>query len=83
MAHVARFPGRVGPTCSPLVALMPSIFILLDASWPKTIYKKGPAAAGRVALDALAKGMEDRAKSAAADALATAFLIVVTRVGER
>jgi hypothetical protein len=32
MAHAARFPGHVGPTCSPLVAPMPSIFVLLDAS---------------------------------------------------
>jgi hypothetical protein len=32
----------MGPTHSPHVAPMPSIFVSLDASWPKTIYKKGP-----------------------------------------
>jgi hypothetical protein len=32
MAHVARFLGRVGPTSSPLVAPMSSIFVSLDAS---------------------------------------------------
>jgi hypothetical protein len=32
----------VGPTSSHLVALMPSIFVSMDFSWPKTIYKKGP-----------------------------------------
>jgi hypothetical protein len=32
MAHAARFPGRVGPTRSPLVAPMPSIFISMDSS---------------------------------------------------
>jgi hypothetical protein len=48
MAHAARFPGRVGPTCSSLVAPISSIFVSLDASWPKTIYKKGrPAGRGR------------------------------------
>jgi hypothetical protein len=34
----------MGPTRSPLVAPMSSIFVSLDASWPKTIYKKGPPA---------------------------------------
>jgi hypothetical protein len=34
--------GHVGPTRSHLVALMSSIFISMDLSWPKTIYKKGP-----------------------------------------
>jgi hypothetical protein len=43
MAHMARFLGRMGPTHSPLVAPMSSIFVLLDASWPKTIYKKDPS----------------------------------------
>jgi hypothetical protein len=33
----------MGPTSSPLVAPMPSVFVSLDASWPKTIYKKGPS----------------------------------------
>jgi hypothetical protein len=42
MAHAARCLGRVGPTRSHLVALMPSIFISLDASWPKTDYIKAP-----------------------------------------
>jgi hypothetical protein len=46
MAHAVRFLGRMGPACSPLVALMPSIFVLLDLSWPKTDYIKG-APAGR------------------------------------
>jgi hypothetical protein len=46
MAHAARFLGRVGLACSPLVALIPSIFVLLDLSWPKTNYIKG-APAGR------------------------------------
>jgi hypothetical protein len=32
----------VGPTRSSLVAPMSSIFVSLDASWPKTIYKTGP-----------------------------------------
>jgi hypothetical protein len=32
MAHMARFPGRVGPACSPLVAPMPSIFVSMDLS---------------------------------------------------
>jgi hypothetical protein len=44
MAHAARFLGRVGPACSPLIAPMSLIFVSLDASWPKTIYKKGPFA---------------------------------------
>jgi hypothetical protein len=44
MAHAARFLGHMGPTCSPLVAPMSLIFVLLDVSWPKTIYKKGPSA---------------------------------------
>jgi hypothetical protein len=44
MAHAARCLGRVGPTCSHLVAPMPSIFVLMDSSWPKTIYKKGAPA---------------------------------------
>jgi hypothetical protein len=43
MAHVAWFLGRMGPARSLLVAPMRSIFISLDASWPKTIYKKGPS----------------------------------------
>jgi hypothetical protein len=43
MAHAARCLGHMGPAHSHLVALMPSIFVLLDASWPKTIYKKGPS----------------------------------------
>jgi hypothetical protein len=34
----------MGPTRSPLVAPMPSIFISMDLSWPKIIYKKGPPA---------------------------------------
>jgi hypothetical protein len=38
---VARCLGHVGPARFNLVAPMPSIFILLDVSWPKTIYKKG------------------------------------------
>jgi hypothetical protein len=42
MAHAAKFLGQVGPACSPLIAPMPSIFVSLDSSWPKTIYKKGP-----------------------------------------
>jgi hypothetical protein len=42
MAHAARCLGHVGPTRSHLVALMPSIFVSLDASWPKTIYKRVP-----------------------------------------
>jgi hypothetical protein len=46
MAHVARCLGRMGPTRSHLVALTPSIFVLMDSSWPKTICKKG-APAGR------------------------------------
>jgi hypothetical protein len=44
MAHAARFPSRVGPARSPLVAPMTLIFISLDSSWPKTIYRKGPPA---------------------------------------
>jgi hypothetical protein len=44
MAHAARCLGHVGPARSHLVALMSSIFVSLDASWPKTIYKKGPSA---------------------------------------
>jgi hypothetical protein len=42
MAQAARFPGHVGPTRFSFVAPMLSIFISLDASWPKTLYKKGP-----------------------------------------
>jgi hypothetical protein len=42
MAHMTGFLGHMGPTRSPLVVLMSSIFVSLDASWPKTIYKKGP-----------------------------------------
>jgi hypothetical protein len=42
MAHTARFLGRIGPTRSPLVAPMPSIFVLIDSSWPTTDYIKGP-----------------------------------------
>jgi hypothetical protein len=41
MAHAARCLGRMGPTRCHLVALIPSIFISLDSSWPKTFYKKG------------------------------------------
>jgi hypothetical protein len=44
MAHVARFPGRMGPARSPHVALMPSIFVSMDSSWPKTNYIKGAPA---------------------------------------
>jgi hypothetical protein len=36
--------GRMGPTCCHLVAPMSSIFVSMDSSWPKTIYKKGPPA---------------------------------------
>jgi hypothetical protein len=32
MAHAARCLGRVGPTSSHLVALMPSIFVSMDFS---------------------------------------------------
>jgi hypothetical protein len=32
VAHAARFLGRVGPACSPLVAPMPSIFVSMDSS---------------------------------------------------
>jgi hypothetical protein len=32
MAHIARFPGHMGPICSPLIDPMSSIFVLLDAS---------------------------------------------------
>jgi hypothetical protein len=42
MAHVARFPGCMGPTCSTLIAPMSMIFISLDVAWSKTTYKKGP-----------------------------------------
>jgi hypothetical protein len=42
MAHVARCFGRVGPTCCHHVAPMSSIFVSMDSSWPKTVYKKGP-----------------------------------------
>jgi hypothetical protein len=41
MAHAARFLGRMAYPFPP-IAPMPSIFVSLDASWPKTIYKKGP-----------------------------------------
>jgi hypothetical protein len=41
MAHAARFLSRVGPARSPLIALMPSIFVSMDSSWPKTDYIKG------------------------------------------
>jgi hypothetical protein len=41
MALMARFPGRVGPAYSPHVATMPSIFVSMDSSWPKTNYIKG------------------------------------------
>jgi hypothetical protein len=44
MAHVARCLVHVGPTCCHLVAPMPSIFVSLDSSWPKTDYIKGPPA---------------------------------------
>jgi hypothetical protein len=37
-----QMPGPRGAYLFPLVASMLSIFVLLDASWPKTIYKKGP-----------------------------------------
>jgi hypothetical protein len=43
---MAKCFGCVGHARSPLVALMPLIFISLDASWPKTDYIKG-AHAGR------------------------------------
>jgi hypothetical protein len=46
MAHATRFPGRMGPTHSHLVAPMWLIFVSLDSSWPKTDYIKG-APAGR------------------------------------
>jgi hypothetical protein len=46
MAHEARFPSRVGPARSPLVALILSIFVSMNLSWPKTDYIKG-APAGR------------------------------------
>jgi hypothetical protein len=42
MAHMARFLGCVGPTRSPLVALMTSIFVSMDSPRPKTDYIKGP-----------------------------------------
>jgi hypothetical protein len=42
MAHAARCLGRVGPTHSHLVALMLSIFVSMNSSWPKTIYKRAP-----------------------------------------
>jgi hypothetical protein len=32
IAHMARFLGRVWPTYSPLVVLMPSIFVPMDSS---------------------------------------------------
>jgi hypothetical protein len=32
----------MGPTRSHLVSPMSSIFVSMDSSWPKTIYKKGP-----------------------------------------
>jgi hypothetical protein len=41
MAHAATCLGRMGPTCCHLVAPMPSIFVSMDSSWPKTVYKKG------------------------------------------
>jgi hypothetical protein len=47
MAHMARFPSCVGPTHSSLVAPMPLIFVSIDLSWPKTIYKKGPPRGSR------------------------------------
>jgi hypothetical protein len=34
----------MAPTRSQLVAPMPSIFVSMDSSWPKTIYKKGAPA---------------------------------------
>jgi hypothetical protein len=44
MVHAARFLGRMGPTRSSLVVLMPSIFVSMDSSWPKTNYIKGTPA---------------------------------------
>jgi hypothetical protein len=46
MVHAARCLGYVGHTHCHLVAPIPSIFISMDSSWPKTFYKKG-APAGR------------------------------------
>jgi hypothetical protein len=46
MAHATRFLGRMGPARSSLIASMPSIFISMDSSCPKTDYIKG-APAGR------------------------------------
>jgi hypothetical protein len=46
MTHAARFLGCVGPARSPLIAPMPSIFVSMDSSWPKTDYIKG-ATVGR------------------------------------
>jgi hypothetical protein len=42
MPHSARCLGRMGLAHSHLVAPMLLIFVSLDSSWPKTIYKKGP-----------------------------------------
>jgi hypothetical protein len=44
MAHAARFLGRMGPARWRLVALMPSIFVPMDSSWPKIDYIKGAPA---------------------------------------
>jgi hypothetical protein len=41
MAHASRFLGHVGPARWHLVAPMPSIFVPMDSSWPKTDYIKG------------------------------------------
>jgi hypothetical protein len=41
-SHAVRFRGRMGHARSPLVALIPSIFVHVASSWPKTYYKKGP-----------------------------------------
>jgi hypothetical protein len=46
MAHVTRCLGHVGPTRSHLIAPMPSIFVSLEASWPKTDYIKAPPPGG-------------------------------------
>jgi hypothetical protein len=43
-SHAVRFRGRMGHARSPLVALIPSIFVHVASSWPKTYYKKAPPA---------------------------------------
>ena len=40
--HVARFLGHVGPINLGLVAPMPSVFVSVASSWPKTDYKNSP-----------------------------------------